>query len=261
MKLTKNFNRALLVGTIATVGIVGNASANAIFSFTTGTRAASADFSIVGGDLQVVLTNTSSFDVLVPTDVLTALYFDLNGVGGLTPLSATTGGSAFYGAIVNNVGEGWQYGSGKGSLTGGGTEGISATGLGVFGSDPWFFLPANPPLNGIDYGLLSAGDNTGTGNGGITSGGPLIKDSITFVLDGLPGGFTDAQLVSALNHVQFQYGTALTEPSFPGSSSGSSGSSSGSSGSVPEPNSGPLALLGLGILGLLMWGRSRSMPA
>ena len=57
---------------------------------TSGNLAASADFSFddVTNVLTVTLTNTSTADVLVPTDVLTALLFNLTGGATLTPVSA-----------------------------------------------------------------------------------------------------------------------------------------------------------------------------
>jgi len=248
LNMTDGLKRALLIGAMAFGGAVGNANA-VLITASSGTLAASADFSVVGGNLQVILTNTSASDVLVPANVLMALFFDLNGVGALTPVSASLGGSTvFYGSIVNDVGEGWQYKSGTSGLPGGQTEGISGAGYGVFGPTGNFFSPG-VTLNGLNYGLLSAGDNSATGNGGVTGGGPLIKDSITFTLSGLPGGFTDQDLANDLTNVAFQYGTALndiTEPSI-----GSCGPAR-----VPEPSM-PL-LLGAG---LLAWGVTRRYVA
>ena len=51
---------------------------------------------LVGADLVVTLTNTSSSDVLVPADVLTAMFFDVVGFAplNLTPDKAVLGDSA-----------------------------------------------------------------------------------------------------------------------------------------------------------------------
>jgi hypothetical protein len=250
LNMTNGLKRALLIGAMASAGLAGNASASVTVDATNGSNlSAEAVFSVVGGNLQVQLTNVSTFDVTVPSQVLMALFFDLNGVGALTPVSASLGGSTvFYGSIVNDVGEGWQYKSGTSGLPGGQTEGISGAGYGVFGPTGNFFSPG-VTLNGLNYGLLSAGDNSATGNGGVTGGGPLIKDSITFTLSGLPGGFTDQDLANDLTNVAFQYGTALndiTEPCI-----GSCGPAR-----VPEPSM-PL-LLGAG---LLAWGVTRRYVA
>lgn len=178
-----------------------------------------------------------------------ALFFDLSGVGALTPVSASLGSSTvFYGSIVNDVGEGWQYKSGTSGLPGGQTEGISGAGYGVFGPSGNFFSPG-VTLDGLDYGLLSAGDNSGTGNTGVTGHGPLINDSITFLLSGLPVGFTEADLAADLTNVAFQYGTALSDVTEP--CIGSCGPAR-----IPEPSL-PL-LVGAG---LLAWGVTRRYVA
>jgi len=207
--------------------------------------AADAFFSLTGSTLTVTLTNTSTHDVLNPADVLTGVFF--NTTHALTTVSASLNGStAYYAPIVNNVGEGWQYGS-PGGLHGK-TSGISAAGLGAFGGVPpnqWFYTPAQPPLDGVDYGILSAGDNTATVNGGLEKHGPLIKSSIQFVL-AAASGFTLAELG---NSVVFQYGTNLSEPSY------SSGPPVLTPTPTPEPST--LAIAGLGALGLLGYGLRR----
>jgi MYXO-CTERM domain-containing protein len=209
-----------------------------VFSGSSGTLSASADFELSGNTLTVTLTNTSPHDVLVPTDVLTAVFF--NTTTAMTPLSANLNGSSvFYGSIVNNVGEGWQFDQGTGAH--GLNSGIGASGFNVFGSDPWFFNPGQPPIDGLNYGILSAGDNPATGNTGVTGHGPLIKNSVQFLLT-VGSGFSLAELGG---HVVFQYGTALSEPNFPGFPPGT----------VPEPSS--LAIAGLGALGLVGFGLRR----
>ena len=192
------------------------------FTGSSGNLSASAAFDIVGGNLQVVLTNTSSTDVLNPAQVLTALFFNVAGDPALSRLSAvlTAGSSVFYdpdgqpaGGVVGGE---WAY---KNSLLGaplGANSGISSSGLGLFGPGDRFpgsdLEPPDSP-DGVQYGLLSAGDNTATGNGGITGSGGLIKNSVTFTLDSLPGGFTLADI----SNVSFQYGTTLgEEPNIPG---------------------------------------------
>jgi hypothetical protein len=176
-----------------------------------------------------------------------AVFFDAQG---LTPVSASLNGSTVvYGSLVQNVGEGWVYQSG---LSGGAPKlaGISASGLSpVFSNTGFFFSPPVTPLDGTNYGLVSAGDNSATGNTGVTGHGPLFKSSVAFTLT-TPNGFT---LDDVGTSVVFQYGTSLTEPSFcagPGC-----GTTGGGNTDVPEPMS--IALLGAGLAGLGVAKRRR----
>jgi len=178
---------------------------------------ASAAFSVVGGtNLQVVLTNTSTDDVLVPSEVLTAVFFDVLGVGALTPVSAllTAGSSVFFDSdgqpAGGNVGGEWEYLAGLAGAPHGATEGISSAGFELFGGPNFNGPQLDPPdaVNGLNYGILSAGDNAVTGNTPVTGGNPLIKNSVTFLLSGLPTGFS----LGDITNVSYQYGTSLDEP-------------------------------------------------
>ncbi len=185
-----------------------------------GTKSASVAFDLSGTDLLVTLTNSAASDVLVPADVLTAVLFDVSGGPvSLTRTSAllANGSTVFYDPSgqpqSNTVGGEWAYRSALAGAPGGRAYGISATGLGLFGPGdrfpgPDLSSPASPA--GIDYGLLSAGDDTATGNGGITGSGGLIKNSATFTLSGLPAGFD----LGRINNVYFLYGSAIGEGGF-----------------------------------------------
>jgi hypothetical protein len=180
-----------------------------------GNLSASADFFRGDGagnsidELMVVLTNTSPYDVLVQRHVLTGMFFDIN-VGPLTPVSAMVGGgsSVFYGSSGGgNVGGEWAYDGGLSGAPNGATSGISSAGFGLFGS-PNFNGPdlAPPPaIDGLNYGITSAGDNLATGQAAVTGSVPLIQNSVTFRLAGLGDG-----LVS-ISNVSFQYGTTLND--------------------------------------------------
>src|SRR2546425_381780 len=87
------------------------------------------------------------------------------------------------------------------------TSSSQALSLTYSGPSGNFFSPGIN-LNGLNYGILSAGDNTGTGNTGVTGHGPLIKNSVAYTLtaDTL---FSLSELGST---VVFQYGTSITEP-------------------------------------------------
>jgi len=97
-------NKSIVIAVVATAAaLASGAHASVIWEGTgTGSAAlsATAEFSLSGsGDLVVRLTNTGAGDALVPTDVLTALFFDVTGGGlSLTRTSAVlgAGSSVFY---------------------------------------------------------------------------------------------------------------------------------------------------------------------
>lgn len=237
----------------AVIGIIGLtatiAHANITFSSSSGNLAASVTFSTSGSNLIVTLTNTSTADVLVPSDVLTAVFFDLPGNPSLSSVSAVLGVGS---SVINPpsgtgtdpggvVGGEWAYASGLVSAPGGAKQGISSSGLGLFGNATFPGSELQGPLNsgavdGVQYGITSAGDDPTTGNGGI-SGQGLIKNSVVFTLSGLPGGFNQSSL-STIGNVTLQYGTALGEnPPSP----------------VPAPAESLLVLIGLGMIGWTRW--------
>ncbi len=95
------------------------------------------------------------------------------------------------------------------------------------------------PLTAFRTGILSKGDNTATGNGGVTGSGGMIMDTVQFKLTGVPSGFT-LNTPGALSNVVFQYGTSLNEPFLK---------------TAPAP--GTVALLGLGLFGFLLMRRRK----
>jgi hypothetical protein len=108
--------------------------------------------------------------------------------------------------------------------------GISSTGLNIFGAGDRFPGPdLQPPESpdGLQYGILSAGDDTTTGNSAILNSGGLIKDSVVFTLGGAGAGFD----LNRITNVFFFYGTAVGEGGYNGHQ-------------TPAP--GAVALLGLG---------------
>ena len=216
---------AVLVVALAATGI---ASATAItYVGSSGNLSAQAAFSLTGNTLTVTLTNTSTADVMVPTDVLTGVFFNLTT--GLTPVSASDPGSTVYYGTLSNVGDGWGFATGVSAN--GKNSAISATGA-VNGLGHSNFSLNHQNLDGLAYGLLSAGDDPGTGNTGVKGHGPLIKDTAQFVLTA-PQGFDLSELG---NTVVFQYGTSLDETHYDGHQT------------TPEPAT--LAMFGSGVIGL-----------
>ncbi len=215
-----------------------------VFTGTSGSLSASASFDVSGTSLLVTLTNTSTSDVLVPADVLTAMFFTITGSPILTPVSALlgAGSTVFYDPdgqpAGGNVGGEWAYKTGLSGAPLGAASGISSTGIGLFGFSNFNGPDLEPPLalDGPQYGILSSGDIESTGNGGITGSGGLIKNSVVFTLSGLTAGY---DLTGRISNVSFQYGTSLNEPNVP----------------VPEP--GTLILLGSGLIGLVGYGRKK----
>ena len=190
------------------------------FSGSSGSLAGSAQFSVSSGNLVVVLTNTATADVLVPADILCGVFFNISGASvTLNRQSAllTAGSTVFYdpegqpaGGIVGGE---WAYRSGITGAPGNRSYGISSSGFNLFGPPDLFpgpdlSSPTSP--NGINYGILSAGDNSGTGNTGVTGSGGLIKNSVTFTLSGAGAGFD----LNRIQSVWLQYGTDLAEPGF-----------------------------------------------
>lgn len=231
-----------------TIAVAQPAGAQVTFAAASGTRAASAVFDVVSGNLQVTLANTSAFDVLVPVDVLTAVFFDITGNPLLSRFSGilTTGSAVLFGTTDPGgvVGGEWAYVNSASGAPGGARQGISSSGLGIFGSGNRF--PGNdlqPPTDpdGLQYGITSAGDNPLTGNAPVTGSNALIKNSVTFALGALPQGFSLTQI----GNVSFQYGTSLSEPFIP----------------VPEPESYAMMLAGLGLLGFVARRRRRQDAA
>lgn len=235
--------RALLAAVVAAAATASQASAGSVtFVGSAGTRHATVRFDTVGTNLIVTLTNSSTSDVLVPADVLTAVYFNISGSPlNLTRTSAVlgAGSSVIYGAQPGGgvVGGEWAYRGDLGGAAAGANYGISSTGLGLFGSADLFPGPnlSGPDSpDGLQFGITSAGDNPATGNGGVT-GNELIKNQVVFTLGGLPIGFDPASMIS---NVTFQYGTSLTEPQVPGDSV------------VPLPPAAMLGAAGLGLVAL-----------
>jgi hypothetical protein len=168
-----------------------------------------ADFTLNGSTLTVVLTSgrdASSFG-----SVLTAVFFNANATA--TPVSATTGGTLLgTGTLLNpftgNVGGEWEYLGGGGTLAFGASQGISSTGLGIFGNPnfngPNLFGPI--AVDGGQFGLVASESNPNLG----LSQSLEVKNSATFTLTA-GSGFD----INSIGDVTLFYGTSLSETSVP----------------------------------------------
>lgn len=225
----------LKAGCIAVLLVTATfASATPIqFSGASGNRAAWASFDMQGSNLVVTLANTSTHDVLQPSDVLTAVFFNaavplqLEAVSAVVPAGSTV----LFGNTEANgsVGGEWAYADDLHGAPGRRDYGISSTGLNLFGPHDVFGGknlegPGSP--GGLEYGIVPMGDNPAWGNSAVTGKSALIQDRVVFTLSGLPSGFDP----SFIHDVYFQYGTSFCEGGMP-------------STAVPEPQT--LALLGL----------------
>jgi hypothetical protein len=210
-----------------------------------GSLASSASFDLSGSTLTIVLTNTSHSDVLVPTDVLTGFGFNTDFRLDPSSASLNLGSAVYYNEVpVADPGIGWGYGydvNAKGM-----NSTISASGA-VTGVDHSNFSHGHSQsLGGLDYGILSLGDDSLTGNRGVNTKGPLFNDSLVFILKA-PEKFT---LDDISPTVGFFYGTKLNEFSIVGNKLENPSS-------VPEPST--FMLFGTGILLLLAFVKWRSI--
>lgn len=205
------------------------------FTGSKGSRSASVSFVQSGDELAVTLENTSNADVLAPRDVLTAVFFTLAGDPHLQPVSALVlgGDIVLFGSpeAGGGVGGEWAY---KNHLAGAprhADEGISSSGLGLFGPGnriPGLNLQGPKSPDGLQYGITSAGDNPATGNAPVTGLNALIDHRVMFTFD-LP----EYYIFHAVQNVSFQYGTSFCDANIKGYV-------------VPEPGSFVLVAIGIG---------------
>ena len=197
------------------------------YSFASGNpRASRATFEVSGGNLVIGLTNTSTYDVMAPEESLTALFFDLAGGASLSPVSAVLGEGAvvYQGSTIitdingdgsvdaddRDVGGEWAYKMNVPTLPA--TYAISSVGLDdLIGPKDRFDTTMNlagpESPDGMQYGILSTGDDPATGNGGLL-GNTMSRDSVVFTLSGLEQDFD----LGEISNVWFHYGTSYASP-------------------------------------------------
>ncbi len=226
---------------------------------------AQAVFDLTGNTLTVLLCNTSVNAINIPSEVLTAVLFDISAGHSLTPETARldSGASVLYpptydadgnlivsdipgtygtGANAGDVSSEWAYKDGWGiSSSGlddlfGGKDRFSELGD-LQNTDGDLEKPASP--DGLQYGLLPewvteadlVGTNLGDGKDALISGCVLftLTTSNGFALDDID-----------FSTLSFQYGTSMSQPNIP---------------PIPEPAT--CTLFGLGLAALAVQRRKR----
>jgi hypothetical protein len=210
-----------------------------VFDITDGIREARAEFSSDGATLTVRLSNLGE-PASQNNQVLTSVFFNLAISGWTGSFSPTgvyipTGGSVVNGApspafdacgtfgtpvsgCVGGVGGEFAFKSGIATPpAGGGSYGLSSSGLGIFGPGDRFpgnNLQGPDSPDGPQYGLVN----------GVTAGNSIndaqINNSVIFLLainttTGVFPTFTASGGGSNFSNVVFQYGTALGSPDEP----------------------------------------------
>jgi hypothetical protein len=217
------------------------------------TLAASAAFTISNLDLIVTLSNTGTSAPENANDILTAVFFDLDGDLKLTPVSAQIpSGSSVIGhplplGFTGNVGSQWAYRNDLVGATNGVDEGISSETMKWFGTKNLFSnekIKGFGSFGGLAFGLMPDTNSPGNDKGSLKNQG-LIQNSVVFTFSGLPPGFD----LSDISNVAFQYGTSVKGPNLMGEIPANE---------IPEPTTIELVAVGLfGALAILRRGSAR----
>jgi hypothetical protein len=224
--------------------------------FTTSTAATAAGYGAevaseqVGPNLVMTLSNTSTDDLLNPQFVLTAVFFTLAGNQELQPISAivSPGSGVLFGYPTDPdgvVGGEWAYRNGLTDAPFGANSGISSARLDIFTLQyrfPGTDLQAPLNLDGIQYGLTSAGDDPATGASPVIGAKALIKNSVVFTLR-LPENYAFTE--DSISSVGFKYGVEMSTRNRRGVKK------------IPEPTTAVLTVAGLLAVCALCRGRRR----
>lgn len=215
-------------------------------------RSAEADFTLSGTTLTIVLKNTStanySTNEAVPSDLLTGLFVDIDPTPNpFTLVSATPSQLLNWnpedGTAPTNLAV-WVDDDNNITGTVGGWQlkpeiGVGTAGFGI-GNFEGFDGNAVNGGPGFAYGIINAGYAYPEGNNPVNTN-PLVRDTLTFTIT-VGSNFS----LSHIKSVEFQYGTSLTDPNFPGNPP-----------AVPEPATIATAISGLIPLGFIGLRRLR----
>jgi hypothetical protein len=215
----------------------------------------SVTFAVSNLNLIVTLSNNGAFDPSVPADILTAIFFKIDGDPALTPVSAQLGPDSSVIAhplpvgFDGNVGGEWAY---RNDLTGApldANEGISTAAF------KWFKTPdlfPGPNLQGpkapggVRFGITTIADLYGNNKGGLKNQG-LIQANVVFTLADLPQGFEYTDISKRISDVTFQFGANLKQPDILGVAIQQ----------IPEPST--ISLVAAALLGALTLARRRTL--
>jgi hypothetical protein len=223
-------HRFIATGAIALLlGLASQAHADAVTFTGTGANnlAASATFTLNSGTLTIALTNTSSVVVPDNSSLLTGVFWNSTATVGGT-FSSIGLGSGSYVDPVNGATGYFAYGTNTG---GPGQYGAFSAGYASW--DTMLEGPNGPTKakspDGPTGGLISSLGLDSSSNVNVT----VINNTAVWTITGVNSSFS----LSDVNHVSFQYGTALNETNLHG---------------TPTPVPVPSAVwMGLGLLGCL----------
>jgi len=211
------------------------------------TLGASATFAVSNLELIVTLSNTGTFDPVNANDVLTAVFFKVNGDLKLTPQSADVApGSSVIDhphplplGFSGDVGSQWAYRNDLVGAPNGTDEGISSTSLKWFGTKDLFSRDKIKGFaslgGGISFGITTL-DDLGSHDRGNLKNQALTQNSVVFTFTGLPDDFS----VADISDVTFQYGTSVKAPDLIGDAIAND---------IGEPPT--IALVAMSLLGVL----------
>jgi hypothetical protein len=210
------------------------------------------------GTLLIINLSNTAQNAFSNPEVLQALFFTIHNASGVDVTTSLTKVSAiapngFWNYPNPNppsngdIGTQWAYKAGSNFLPGSNDQGVSSAGYNIFGTNNLFNTTSNglpgerQPPDGPPYGIVPLTQYTlfPTGEPKV-----FVKDSASFVLSGLA-----ANVTYSVPKVWFQYGTSICEDE------GGPGVPTPPVTEAPEP--GSLILLGSGLLGVALWGRSR----
>jgi hypothetical protein len=177
---------------------------------------ATATFIVSNLDLIVTVSNTGTFDPVNANDILTGIFFDINGDPTLTPESAeVANGSSVIDhrlplGFAGDVSSQWAYRNDLVRAPNGTTEGISSASQKWFGTKNLFSrdkIKGFGSFGGISFGITTLDDLGGHDRGNLKNQ-ELTQNSVVFTFSGLPDDFS----LSDISDVTFQYGTSVKAP-------------------------------------------------